>query len=141
LIVDGEAKVEEAPSTILYEPKPASSGLHPSTKPVALIERLLSNKARGGDLVIDAFGGSGSTMIAADRVGMSARLVELEPRYVDTICQRYWQYTGRRPTHASMTKAAICSKCGALPPLARGSKSHDIHSLIGSLYRDCENPL
>lgn len=100
LIVDGQAKLEEAPSTVIFEPKPAASGLHPSTKPVALIERLLKNNARPGDIVVDAFGGSGSTLIAADRLGMCARLAELSPKYVDVICRRYWQYTGRRPVHA-----------------------------------------
>lgn len=100
LIVDGEAKLEEAPSSVIFEPKPAASGLHPSTKPVALIERLLNNNARPGDIVVDAFGGSGSTLIAADRIGMCARLVELSPKYVDVICRRYWQYTGRRPVRA-----------------------------------------
>lgn len=100
LIVDGAATLEESPCTVLYEPKPASSGLHPSTKPVALIERLLGNSARGGDVVVDAFGGSGSTMIAADRIGMCARLMELEPKYVDTICRRYRDFTGRTPVHA-----------------------------------------
>lgn len=101
LIVSGEATIEESPSTVLFEPKPAASGLHPSTKPVALIERLLGNSARPGDIVLDAFGGSGSTLIAADRLGMCARLCEVEPRYVDVICRRYWAYSGRRPVNAA----------------------------------------
>lgn len=100
LIVDGAATLEESPSTVLFEPKPAASGLHPSTKPVALVERLIGNSARAGDIVLDAFGGSGTTLIAAERLGMCARLVELTPKYTDVICRRYWQYTGRRPVHA-----------------------------------------
>jgi len=100
LIVSGDAKIEEVPGTVLFEPKPAASGLHPSTKPVALIERLLGNSARAGDIVIDAFGGSGSTLVAAERIGMCARLVEMDPKYVDVICMRYWHLTGRRPVHA-----------------------------------------
>lgn len=100
LVVSGEATLEESPSTVLFEPKPAASELHPSTKPVALVERLLGNSARGGDIVVDAFGGSGSTLIAAERLAMCARLVELSPKYVDVVCKRYWDYTGRRPVHA-----------------------------------------
>lgn len=100
LIVSGDAMVEEHPSSVLYEAKPAKSGLHPTQKPTALIERMLKQSARAGDIVIDAFGGSGSTMLAADRLGMSSRLMELDPKYVDVICRRYWQYTGRRPVHA-----------------------------------------
>lgn len=100
LVVSADAMVEEHPSSVLYEPRPSSSGLHPTQKPVALVERMLKQSARAGDLVADAFGGSGSTLIAADRLGMSARLMELSPRFVDVICQRYWDYTGRRPVHA-----------------------------------------
>lgn len=100
LIVSGDAVVEEVPGTVIFEPKPAASGLHPTTKPVALIERLLRNCARAGDIVIDGFGGSGSTLVAAERLGMVARIVELTPKYTDVICLRYWHLTGRRPVHA-----------------------------------------
>ena len=65
-------------------------------KPTALIERQLKNNARAGDLVLDPFGGSGSTLIAADRLGMSARLVELDPRFVDVIVRRWQHYSGRQ---------------------------------------------
>lgn len=100
LIVDGEATLEEAPGSVFNEPKPERSGLHASQKPVALIERMLKNSARGGDIVVDAFGGSGSTLIAADRLGMCARLMELSPKFVDVIVRRWEAYTGRRAVHA-----------------------------------------
>lgn len=100
MILAGDVTIQEAPSSVLFEPKPAASGLHPSTKPVSLVERLLSNSARAGDLVVDAFGGSGSTLIAADRLGMSARLMEVDPKFVDVIVRRWEQYTGRRAVHA-----------------------------------------
>ena len=100
LIVSGEATVEDAPGTVLYEPKPAVSGLHPSAKPVALISRLLSNNARAGHVVVDAFGGSGSTLIAADSLAMSARVMELDPVHVDTIIQRWEHFSGKRAIHA-----------------------------------------
>ncbi len=101
LIVSADAMVEEHPSSVLYEPKPSKSGLHPTQKPTALIERMLKQSARPGDLVVDAFGGSGSTLVAADRLGMSARLMEIDPRFVDVICTRYLHLTGRRPVHAA----------------------------------------
>lgn len=100
LIVSGEAQVEEHPSSVLYEAKPAKSGLHPTQKPVALVERMLRQSARAGDLVVDAFGGSGTTLLAADRLGMSARLMELDPKFVDVIVKRWQDYTGRRAVHA-----------------------------------------
>jgi DNA modification methylase len=100
LIVSADAMVEEHPSSVIYEPKPAKSGLHPTQKPVKLVERLLSNSARAGDIVVDAFGGSGTTMLAADRLGMSSRLMELDPRFVDVIVRRWQDYTGRKAVHA-----------------------------------------
>lgn len=99
LVVDGEAFLEEMPTSMINVAKPAKSELHPSTKPVELWEKLIANSARAGDLIVDAFSGSGTTIIAADRLGMSARVVELEPKYVDTAVIRWQNYTGRRATH------------------------------------------
>jgi DNA modification methylase len=64
-------------------------------KPSELIERALLNSSKGGDIVVDLFGGSGSTMIACERRGRKARLMELDPRYADVICRRYQDYTGK----------------------------------------------
>lgn len=100
LVVSADAVVEEHPGTVLYEPKPARSDLHPTQKPVALVERMLKQSARAGDIIADAFGGSGSTLIAADRLGMCARVMELDPRFVDVIVRRWEQYTGRQAVHA-----------------------------------------
>lgn len=100
LIVSGEAKIEEAPSSVIFHEKPKRSGAHPTMKPVGLVEKFLKCSARSGDLVVDAFGGSGSTLIAADRLGMSARLMELDPKFVDVIVRRWQEYTGRRAVHA-----------------------------------------
>lgn len=100
LIVSADAVVEQHPSSMLYEPRPNSSELHPTQKPVALVERMLKQSARAGDLVVDAFGGSGTTLLAADRLGMSARLMELDPRFVDVIVRRWQHYTGRQAVHA-----------------------------------------
>lgn len=100
LVVDGEAKLEEVPGSVIYHEKPGRSEQHPTMKPVGLIERMLTASARSGDIVVDAFGGSGSTLIAADRLGMSARLMELDPKFVDVIVRRWEMWSGRRAVHA-----------------------------------------
>ena len=63
-------------------------------KPVALVERAIRNSSKSRDIVLDPFGGSGTTMIAAERAGRRARLVELDPKYVDVIVQRWQTATG-----------------------------------------------
>jgi len=67
-------------------------------KPVELVERAIRNSSRPGDLVLDPFGGSGTTLIAAEKSGRVARLMELDPRYVDVIVSRWQQWTGRTAT-------------------------------------------
>ena len=64
-------------------------------KPVALIEQALSNSSRANDLILDPFGGAGSTLIACQKKGRRARLLELEPVYVDVIIRRWQEFTGR----------------------------------------------
>ena len=96
LTVSGDAKIEETLSSVLFHEKPKRSSEHPTMKPVALVERMLKCSARSGDLVVDAFGGSGSTLMAADRLGMSARIMELDPKFVDVIVRRWQDYTGKR---------------------------------------------
>ncbi len=82
-------------STLWEENKPAANRLHPTMKPVELIERALLNSSKTGDVVVDLFGGSGSTLIACERRNRKARLMELDPRYADVICQRYQEYVGK----------------------------------------------
>lgn len=74
--------------------KPAKNDLHPTMKPVELVERALSNSSKGRDIVLDPFGGSGSTLIACEKSGRQARLIELDPKYVDVIIRRWQAYTG-----------------------------------------------
>jgi DNA modification methylase len=95
MVIDGTAEIQELVPSVINEPKPKRSEGHPTMKPVALIERMLRNSARPGDIVLDLFGGSGSTLIAAERLGMCARLSELDPGYCDVIVKRYEAYTGR----------------------------------------------
>ena len=75
--------------------KPAVNDLHPTMKPVELVERAIRNSSRRGDLVLDAFAGSGTTLIACERMERAARLIELEPKYVDVIVRRWQEFTGR----------------------------------------------
>jgi DNA modification methylase len=80
--------------------KPHKNDLHPTMKPVALVERAIRNSSKSRDIVLDTFGGSGTTMIAAERTGRRARLVELDPKYVDVIVQRWQGTTGGSASHA-----------------------------------------
>ncbi len=70
--------------------------VHPTQKPVALLERAIRNSSRPGDIVLDVFGGSGSTLIACERLGRLARLVELDPKFCDAIVRRWETFTGGR---------------------------------------------
>jgi len=81
-------------TTAIFEDRPTASRLHPTMKPLPLIGRLMANSARAGEVVLDQFGGSGSTLLAADQLGMQARLIELDPAYVDVIIARWEEQTG-----------------------------------------------
>ena len=70
--------------------------MHPTVKPVALIADAIRDCSRRGEIVLDGFGGSGSTLIAAEKTGRSARVVEYDPVYCDTIIRRWQDYTGKR---------------------------------------------
>lgn len=83
-------------STVLRFDRPARNGEHPTMKPVDLVAACLVNSSRPGDVVLDAFGGSGTTLVAAEKTGRTARLVELDPRYCDVIVQRWEQATGQK---------------------------------------------
>jgi DNA modification methylase len=78
---------------IWFVNKPVSNDLHPTMKPVELIERALGNSSKSRDTVLDVFGGSGSTLIACERTGRQCRLIEIDPKYVDTAVLRWQQYT------------------------------------------------
>jgi DNA modification methylase len=74
--------------------KPVCNDLHPTQKPVELIERAIQNSSRSRETVLDVFGGSGSTLIACERTRRQCRLIELEPKYVDTAVIRWQEFTG-----------------------------------------------
>ncbi len=83
-------------STLWEEKKPAANRIHPTAKPVELVERALLNSSKAGDIVADLFGGSGSTLIACQRRNRNARLMEIDPKYADCIVRRYQEYTGNQ---------------------------------------------
>jgi DNA modification methylase len=75
-------------------PKPRANDLHPTMKPVGLVERAILNSSQRNDVVLDPFAGAGSTAIACQKTARQARMVELDPRYVDVIVRRWQDFTG-----------------------------------------------
>lgn len=75
-----------------------SSYVHPTQKPVALPEEAINNSSKGQDVVLDLFGGSGSTLIACEKTARIARLMELDPKYCDVIVRRWQDFTGQQAT-------------------------------------------
>ena len=89
---------DKTQSTLWNEKKPAANRIHPTAKPVELVERALLNSSKAGDVVADLFGGSGSTLIGCERRGRHARLMEIDPKYGDCIIRRFQEYTGKQAT-------------------------------------------
>ena len=87
---------DKSQSTLWEEKKPAANRLHPTAKPVELVERALVNSSKAGDIVADLFGGSGSTLVACERRNRKSRLMEIDPRYADVIVRRYQEYSGQQ---------------------------------------------
>ena len=69
--------------------------VHPTQKPVELIEKAINNSSKGQDVVIDVFGGSGSTLIACEKTNRYCRMMELDPKYCDVIVKRWEEFTGK----------------------------------------------
>jgi len=76
--------------------KPRVNDLHPTMKPVELVERAIKNSSKSRDIVLDLFGGSGTTLIACEKTGRQARLIELDPKFADVIVKRWEEYTGQQ---------------------------------------------
>ena len=81
-------------TTVLNEDKPAKNDDHPTMKPLKLLARLVKNSSRQGEIVIDTFGGSGSTLITCQQLGRRCYTMELDPKYADVIVKRYMKFTG-----------------------------------------------
>ena len=88
-------------TTILEFAKPQRNDVHPTMKPVPLFDYQIKNNTKEGDLVLDLFGGSGTTMIACEQNGRHARLMELDPKYVDVIVDRWQKLTGKEAVRES----------------------------------------
>jgi site-specific DNA-methyltransferase (adenine-specific) len=83
-------------TTILEFDKPNRNKEHPTMKPVALFEYQMLNNTKGGDIILDSFGGSGTTMLAAEKNGRIAYVMELDPKYCDVIVKRWEDFTGKQ---------------------------------------------
>ena len=102
---------------VWFVKKPVKNDLHPTMKPVELVERAISNSSKSRDIVLDSFGGSGTTLIACEKLGRQARLIELDPKYCDVIVKRWEEFTG---------KTAVRSEDGAIaPPSSKTVINHD----------------
>ena len=91
---------DRAQTTVLDFNRPQRNGEHPTMKPIDLIQYQVENSSKRGWTVLDLFGGSGSTLIACEKTGRQARLMELDPIYVDVIVRRWQNFTGQRAIHA-----------------------------------------
>ncbi len=97
LTIEGEKmELTQSPGSVFRVAKPARNAEHPTMKPVELIRRMLKNSAQPGFRILDPFGGSGSTLMAAEDLHLCARLIELDPAYCDVIVARWESYSGQK---------------------------------------------
>jgi len=92
-------------TTILEFDKPSRNGEHPTMKPVALFEYQMLNNTKGGDIILDSFGGSGTTLLAAEKNGRISYVMELDPKYCDVIVKRWEDFTGKKAVLSELEKA------------------------------------
>ena len=88
-LVELVEKILDLPSTVIKDNKPSKSPDHPTMKPITLCAKLIYNSSHEGDTVYEPFGGSGSTLIAAEQLNRKCCAIELEPKYCDVIVRRY----------------------------------------------------
>ena len=93
---------DKVSTTVIDENKPARNADHPTMKPLKLLARLIKNSSRQGDIVLDTFGGSGSTLITCEQLGRSCYTMELDPKYADVIVKRWLKFTGA--DHAELVR-------------------------------------
>jgi len=98
-ITGGEVRVERCDGSVIHADRPMRSELHPTMKPVGLIERMVRNSSPRAGIVFEPFGGSGSTLVACERLGRRCRALELDPRFVDVIVERWQTVTGLAAVH------------------------------------------
>ena len=90
-----EILADKIPTTVIHEDKPLKNDVHPTMKPIRLVSRLIKNSSKPGERVIDFFGGSGSTLISCEQLGRICYTIELDPKYVDVIIDRWETLTGK----------------------------------------------
>jgi DNA modification methylase len=103
--------------------RPKRSLEHPTMKPVELVEHAIQNSTNPHDVVLDAFGGSGTTVIACQEAGRAARAIELLPKYCDVIVRRWQEFTGQQARHEGSGRAFDDLAKTALDVDARGSST------------------
>ena len=90
---------DKSQSDVWYNSRGATGAyVHPTQKPVELVEKAINNSSKGQDVVIDVFGGSGSTLIACEKTARDCRMMELDPKYCDVIITRWQEFTGQKAT-------------------------------------------
>ena len=89
-------------NTVIFENKPQKNDLHPTMKPIHLVGRLINNSSKAGWKVLDPFGGSGSTLIAAEETGRYAYMMEMDPKFCDVIVKRWEELTGKKAKKESI---------------------------------------
>lgn len=83
-------------TSVIYENKPTKNDIHPTMKPTALVGKFIKNSSKVGWNVVDMFGGSGSTLIAAEQLQRRAFVMELDEKFCDVIVHRWEKYTGEK---------------------------------------------
>ena len=94
-------------TSVIYENKPTRNDIHPTMKPVALIGKLVTNSSKSGWNVLDLFGGSGSTLMAAEQLGRTAFIMELDERFCDVIVKRWEEYTGQQAVRIPASEVGL----------------------------------
>ena len=91
-----ERILQQTPTTVIDENKPNANRMHPTMKPIGLIGYQMRNSTKKDEKVLDLFGGSGTTLMAAEQIKRRCYMMEFDPRYVDVIIQRWEEFTGRK---------------------------------------------
>lgn len=96
LLQDLLSELGEMHTSVIHEDKPRKNDLHPTMKPLRICANLIHNSSRKGSIVLDLFGGSGSTMIVCEQMDRTCYMMEYDPKYADVIIQRWENLTGEK---------------------------------------------
>ncbi len=126
---------------VWFVDKPARNDLHPTMKPVALVERALHNSSKSRDVVLDPFAGSGSTVIACEKTGRSARLVELDPGYCDVVVKRWQEWTGNAATLDGDGRTSGTNNNNELAMAGNAYNPQHLHYLVWDNRTGADHPV